>query len=201
MKIAYIQAINNFINKYNLNALKEVFIFFVIIVGFHFLFRFWAYDLKYFPIKPIVFSLYEFLTKHVFLESSWFVSNVLNIEITTIKQTMYFGKHGYIGINAGCSGLKQYLEFVVLMLLYPGPWKHKLWFIPVGVFIVHLTNLFRIIGLSVVLINYSDYWKFSHDNLFRPFFYVVIFIMWVIWVEYFYKKKKHPSKKSASIKK
>jgi len=87
------------------------------------------------------------------------------------------------------------------MLLYPGPWKHKLWFIPVGVFIVHLTNLFRIIGLSVVLINYSDYWKFSHDNLFRPFFYVVIFIMWVIWVEYFYKKKKHPSKKSASIKK
>jgi len=80
------------------------------------------------------------------------------------------------------------IQFALLMAIFPGPWRHKLWYIPLGIFIVHLTNLFRIIGLAVVLVTVPDYWDFSHDNIFRPLFYVVIFGLWVYWVEKLKKK-------------
>lgn len=60
-----------------------------------------------------------------------------------------------------------------------------------GLVIIHLTNIFRIIILSVVVMNWPQQWDFIHLWIMRPFFYVVIFIMWVIWVEkYRYKNKK-----------
>jgi hypothetical protein len=31
--------------------------------------------------------------------------------------------------------------------------------------------------------NWPQHWDFSHDYLFRPFFYLVIFLLWVWWVE------------------
>ncbi len=189
MKKKCLSYFKNFIRKYNLHAFREVAIFAIITIIIHFSWRFWAYQLHYAPIHDVIYKAFDFMSKQVFLESSWFVSHVLNINITIVKQTMYFPNIGYIEINAGCSGLKQFTQFALLMILYPGPWKKKLWFIPLGVFIVHLTNLFRVIGLSVVIINWTDYWKFSHDYLFRPFFYVVIFSMWVIWVEKISKKK------------
>ena len=30
-----------------------------------------------------------------------------------------------------------------------------------------------------------DHWHFTHDWILRPFFYVVIFLLWVWWVEKF----------------
>ncbi len=54
-----------------------------------------------------------------------------------------------------------------------------------GIVIVHLTNLFRITGLAVITVTIPQYWEFAHDYLFRPFFYVVIFFLWVWWVEKF----------------
>ncbi len=183
-----IPGINNFIKKYNLIVLREVFIFAVITLAIHFGWRFWAYHYHFAPLAYFVNSARHFMANRVFNESTWFISNVLQIDITKLKNTMYFENNSYIGINSSCSGMKQITQFVLLMIIYPGPWRKKLWYIPLGAFIVHLTNLFRIIGLSVIITHWAPYWKFSHDYLFRPFFYVVIFSMWVIWVEYFYKK-------------
>lgn len=59
----------------------------------------------------------------------------------------------------------------------------KLWFIPLGVIIVHLTNVIRVVGLAMVMNYWPQHWDFSHDYVFRPLFYVVIFVLWVIWVE------------------
>jgi exosortase/archaeosortase family protein len=58
-----------------------------------------------------------------------------------------------------------------------------------GVVIIHLTNIFRIIILSVVVMHWPQHWDFIHLWIMRPFFYVVIFVMWVIWVEKFRYRK------------
>lgn len=79
------------------------------------------------------------------------------------------------------------------MTFFPGPWKHKLWFIPLGLIIIHLVNVFRISGLAYYL-KYTppqEYWEFSHDYIYRPFFYVVMFALWIWWVEKILPKKKH----------
>ncbi|MCD4745392.1 MAG: exosortase/archaeosortase family protein [Bacteroidales bacterium] len=179
--------INDFIKKYKLNALREVAIFAIILLVFHFLWRALVGNIME---VEFIRNSAAFLSYQVFLASEWFLSNVLGIDITTINTTIYTENQGYVKVNLSCSGLKQFYQFTILMILYPGPWKHKLWFIPAGLIIIHITNIFRIVGLVIVTINIPEYWHFSHDYIFRPFFYVVMFAMWVIWVEYFYNKKK-----------
>ena len=175
----------SFIKRYRLYIFKDVALFILITVVVHFSYRFWVKKMHYWPIKTTINNLESNMSKVVYYHSAWFVENVLNIEITCIDQTktMYFVNNGYISVNRGCSGFKPILQFIILMMFFTGSLKNKLWFIPLGVLAVHLTNLFRIIGLSVVITKWPEYWDFSHDYLFRPFFYVVIFLMWVWWVE------------------
>ncbi len=165
--------------------LKDVLLFAVLILGFHFFYRAWANWWHFWPIKEFMASLRSFLSYQVFVQSIWIDKHILGLNLVIDGMTMRFPDHGYITINSSCSGFKQFMQFIVLMVFFPGPWKHKLWFIPLGVFVVHLTNLFRIVGLSIVTVNWVEHWHFSHDYLFRPFFYVVMFLMWVFWVEKF----------------
>ena len=170
-------------------AFKDVGLFVIITLAFHFFFR---------AISPWLTSFVAwqkctfFLQNLLFDNSVWIIRHVLHMDIVTDNLKMTFvANHGWISINEGCSGLKIFFQFIVLMVLCPGPWKHKLWYIPAGVFILHLTNIFRIVGMAKVTISFPQYWHFSHDYIFRPFFYLVIFTMWVIWVENFYKKNVH----------
>lgn len=175
---------DKFIKKNKLNALRDVVIFALITLTIHYSYRFWARK-DYPPIPAIMHVAHDRASDVVFRQSTWFIGNVLPIPIIKDEEgrTMRFENGGFIGINESCSGLKPILQFVLLFLLLPGPWKKKLWFIPMGIVILHFTNLFRIIGLAVITVSAPDYWQFSHDYLFRPFFYVVIFLLWVWWVE------------------
>lgn len=180
-----LMSIKEFIRKHQLESLKDVALFILITIVIHFAWRFWANQLHYLPLADFMTDAQNWMAKGVFRQSVWFVQHVLGLELRLVQESnsMYFTNDAHMYINQSCSGLKQIMQFVLLMMVFPGPWKRKLWFIPLGVFIVHLTNLFRIIGLSVVLVTKPDYWGFSHDYIFRPFFYVVIFLLWVWWVD------------------
>jgi exosortase/archaeosortase family protein len=179
----------DFIEKHKLQPLVDVFIFMVIIIFFHKLW--WDWGLKDLLLNYFSFAkLEEVMARQVFLPSSWFVEHVIGYDIKTLNTTLYFPNNGYIEVNGSCSGLKQFYQWIFLMVLFPGPWKKKLWYIPIGLIVIHLTNIFRIIALSVIVMEWPQYWTFSHDWILRPFFYVVIFIMWVIWVEKFRTKPK-----------
>jgi len=183
----YYSQFKTFIKEKKLEPIVDVALFIIITLVIHFSYRFWVTQ-GYFPLKGFMSTLHDHLSHRVFTESSWFIQHILGMDISISERTMTWSNQGYIAINHGCSGLKQMIQFALLMMVFPGPWRHKLWYIPLGIFIVHLTNLFRIIGLAVVLVNIPDYWDFSHDYIFRPFFYVIIFSLWVYWVEKLKKK-------------
>ncbi|MFP4469670.1 MAG: archaeosortase/exosortase family protein [Bacteroidales bacterium] len=189
-------AARKFIRKHNLDALTDVTLFILITLFIHYLYRYWAIQLQFAPVRELMISMHEGMAHMVYDQSLWIVKNVLGIDFTAVDQTriFYFSNSGYIAINKSCSGLKQILQFALLMAVYPGLWKRKLWFIPAGIVIVHLTNLFRIAGLSVVIVTEPEHWDLSHDYFFRPFFYVVIFSLWVLWVEKFGRPKKSTKK-------
>jgi len=179
----YFSRINLFIKKNKLGPLVDVALFSIIIIFFHFLW--WDFGLKSFLNKYGSFQeMEQFMARQVFLASSWFDLHVLGYHIKTLNTTIYFPEiNGYIEVNGSCSGVKQFYQWTVLMILFPGPWRQKLWYIPLGILIIHLNNILRIIILSVILENCPDYWNFAHDWILRPFFYVIIFALWVIWVE------------------
>jgi len=185
------QKVDAFLVKYRLKALKEVFLFAVITIAIHLLFRFAAkHNFTFFDVEILPRAWFDFASRNVFEVSGWIMRHIIGMDFTTIHQTYYFQDTGYVAINSGCSGLKQYIQVALLFIIYPGPWKHKLWYIPLGVFVIYWVNILRVVVVSMVMSWEPSYFDFVHDSIVRPFFYVVIFVLWVIWVEKFERKNK-----------
>lgn len=190
---------NPIINRLNKLALNKrfqpvfdilLFIFITLII--HYVFKYWERQLHYrlFGYQILTPEVYDFFTNIVFNHTRLVVNALLPVDI--IERTFYFSNQCSVSIVAGCSGIKQMLQLALLILIYPGPWKHKAWFIPSGMLIVHLTNVFRLSGLCIVMNYWPQHWHFAHDYPFRVIFYVVIFFLWVIWNDKFYHRKEKP---------
>lgn len=159
-------------------------LFVIITLAIHYLYRYWWIDLKFWPIGETIRNFEQGLSSVVYHQGSWLVTHILGLGFQKgANQSMIFDNRNYIIVNSSCSGFKQALQFILLFLIYPGPWKHKAWIIPLGVVLIHLTNLVRVVGLSLVMVKMPQYWDFSHDYIFRPLFYLVIFLLWVFWEE------------------
>lgn len=192
MKNYYLQ-FKTLINSPKYRSLWYVFLFMLITYAFHKLWWTFATEIKS---LAFIINSADFLAHQVFLWAEWFNRTILNLTFTSqYPNTFNFPEvNGYIAVEESCSGLKQMYQLFFLFILFPGPWKHKLWYIPLTFFVMYLTNVFRIIVLSIILINWPNQWDFFHMSILRPFFYVVIFALWVIWVEYFVTPKEERRK-------
>jgi len=123
------------------------------------------------------------------VQSVWFLENILGIETIIRGEILIHDEYYRMGVTFGCSGLKQFYQFSAIILLFYGPWKHKIWFWLMGLFILHLVNLTRIISLFLVAIYKLNWFDPIHDWFFRPLFYLVMFLLWVWWIEKFASKK------------
>ncbi len=168
--------------------LRDVFWFAVITLAIHYSYRFWANSLHYWPIQSWMNDLHQVMVGWVFNQSTWAIQHILNIPLQLSGTIMYFDNGSWTSINSSCSGDKQILQFALLVLIYPGLWKRKLWFIPMGMVIIHFTNVLRIVLLGVVSVNKPELWHTAHNTVLRAMFYVVILILWIIWVERINKK-------------
>ena len=112
-------------------------------------------------------------------------------EISSIRTIGIDGTHG-LWIGDPCNGLVLFALFVGFVLVYPGPWKKKLWFIPFGIVTIHILNVLRIVGLALTVHYFPDpeLLDFNHTV------YVYLFGLWVcllplvrIWATRFAKNK------------
>ena len=93
------------------------------------------------------------------------------------------GLVGYPGVYVedGCTGLTTLGLFAGFVVAFPGSWRRRAWFIPLGVVLITLANIMRI-GLLVVL---QRSWPAGFDAVHHfganTFFYLVVFALWVVW--------------------
>ena len=175
-------------------------LFILLIISFHFLYLGWQ-AVDYWPIGKLVYSLMVWSVDLVYSQSCWVLDHIFQIDITTISQDRIIatinkeGGWARVVIAPECASLKQWMHWIFLMVLFPGPWKHKLWYIPAGLVIIEWTNVVRICGILLMQIPWPNSFHIAHDYIFKFFFYLVIFLMWVLWVEKFYNptttKTKH----------
>lgn len=167
----------------------DVGLFIVLIFSFHLLYLFWNEVIDYWPIKGAVDKLFVWASALLFDQSTWTLENVFKVDIFTKDQTIFFMNKenwfSHVTVAPECTSLKQWLHWLFLMLIFPGPWKHKAWYIPLGLVIVEFINVARVVGISLFLIRFPHDFEFAHDYVFKTLFYVVIFLMWVVWVEFF----------------
>lgn len=162
----------------------QIGLFAAITLAFHY--SYWDLGLRRWLVTFAWFNDFrQFMVWAVFTVSAWINEYILGLDIVRQGFTIILPKHGYVEVVEDCSGTKQFLQILVLFILFPGPWKHKLWYIPTAIVVMYFTNVFRIVFLTLTLIWFPQEWDFVHLWVMRPFFYVVIFIMWVIWVEKF----------------
>ena len=87
-----------------------------------------------------------------------------------------------LSVYEGCNGLNVMVIFVSFLIAYGKIGTRMLWFIPLGLVVIHLFNLLRILLLFHVTISMPDFLYFSHKYLFTAFIYVGVLVMWAIWI-------------------
>jgi len=89
-----------------------------------------------------------------------------------------------ITIQNYCLGVDVMALFTMLIIAYPGPWKKKLLFIPVGIIGVFLINQLRIMAIGICFVDFIQYAWFDNHLYFNVAAYSFIFLMFVGWVNY-----------------
>lgn len=88
----------------------------------------------------------------------------------------------YINYFFYLSGIKQMCLVIFLFVIAPGPWKKKLWFIPLALLVIQFTVFFRFFLLTLYCLIQPEQYHLVKDYLFIPFFYFEILILWMVWV-------------------
>lgn len=141
---------------------------------------FWGLDIS----APFIF-----MARHV-SEVTTMILNFLGWNISLSPANVVRHESGNAAqIIWSCSGLKQAYIFICIIAFARGPWIKKLWFIPLGLLIVYLFNIFRITFIVACIERHRDWFVFLHQYFFKYLFYGVIFGMWVYWEEKFAEKE------------
>ena len=188
----YIIKIKELYKDKRYTATIDVGMFILLIFSFHFLYLAWQAT-GYFPIAATVERLFDSASTLLFNQSCWVLEHVFGVDIVTHNHTIGVinnkDVYSFINVAPECTSLKQWLHWVFLMLLFPGPWKHKLWYIPIGIVVIEWINVVRVVGITLCMIPFPEHFNFFHDYFFKTLFYFFIFLMWLIWVEKFVHKK------------
>lgn len=95
-----------------------------------------------------------------------------------------------IYIGNSCLGVSAMAIFAGLIIAYPGPWKRKLWYIPLGMLLVQGSNLFRLVGLALLQKHSTEaFVQFNHGYTYVIITYSFIFLLVVFWFNKLADKK------------
>jgi exosortase family protein XrtF len=99
--------------------------------------------------------------------------------------TLYLNDIQAIAVEEGCNGLSVIILFASFIIAFGGSLKRVLIFIPIGIVFIHISNLFRLILLAVLNVDFDGrYFHFFHKYGFTAIIYLSVFILWYIWVQY-----------------
>ncbi len=140
------------------------------------------------------------------LWGSKLVTELFGYEVTvygkTIKIVDDFKASG-VFLDRGCMGRNVLLGFTALIVVFPGKWFHKLWYIPMGIVILTFVNMLRISGLAVTAYCCPEYSDINHYFVFKVAAFIIIFVLWLIWFNKFSPfirpKLKQGQKESSSL--
>lgn len=155
----------------------------------------------------VLYLLWYFIYEQWLAKVGWLDNFIINhlvattlyllkfLGYTTFVYEHTFGIDGSNGVFIGtpCNGLELMALFVGFVLIFSGSWKNKLWFIPLGIVIIHLMNIVRLLILTIIAKIAPETLDFNHKYTFTVLLYVLVFLGWVIWVNKFaLKTNKQP---------
>ena len=132
-------------------------------------------------LSPLFSQIFHWLIRFEFRVSAFILKPLLPATFDFTGFLITFPNRQSVYLYEGCSGLKQIIQFTLILLIYPGCWRRKGWFIPVASAFLILAAVIHFIFLCVILYHFPDRYNFMHDHISRWFFFVVFFILWVLF--------------------
>ncbi len=108
----------------------------------------------------------------------------LGYEVFTVNRIIGIGEYPGIEIVNGCNGIAAMGLFLGFILAYPGDWKNRISFSLVGIGVIYLVNIIRVITLVITQKEWPQFFDFTHDYSTTAIFYLVIFLLWMVWVNF-----------------
>lgn len=129
----------------------------------------------------------------------WLSVNLIDVTggILALLDVDFFMRYRIIGITGaagleivdGCNGLEAIGLFIGFVIAYPGDNLKRALFIPAGILAIYLVNVARILTLVFLQAYYPQGFNFAHDYSTSAIFYIAIFVMWVVWMNFGSKPK------------
>lgn len=103
-----------------------------------------------------------------------------------------------ISVEEGCNGVNIMILFVAFVVAFGGKLVNMLIFIPAGLVFIHLSNIARLILLSLLNVEWGGQaFHFFHKYGFTAVIYFSVFLLWYLWVVKFSGKEGMSLKKKA----
>ena len=110
------------------------------------------------------------------------IVHALGYKTWAIHRIIGIGENPGIELVDGCTGISAIGLFLGFILAYPGDWKKKLSYSVMGIGVIYLVNILRIVVLVITQQEWPAFFDFTHDYSTTTIFYIVIFLMWMLWV-------------------
>jgi len=168
----------------------------------------------FFLLKAAVLYLIWFFTYDLWLKKVGILDNLIidNLVYLSHEILTFFNYHVNVDyhkmwivgakssviVGSGCDGVELLALFAGFVLIFEGSWKHKIWFLPVGLIIIHLFNVLRVVALTLNGHSSKVLLDFNHKYTFTIIMYCITFLGWIIWVKYYANRLKVENEKPYS---
>lgn len=180
----------------NRRIIKDTALFVLSTVIFHFLY--WNADMNTWIFGPFTDEVFGFFTNLVYQSAMPFIPLFTSENFDVADTSYYFytllddGVKQYYAtmtVVADCSGVKQLLQWALIMILCRGKWYKKIAYYATGAVVLLLANVMRIVFLTSLFVTHPTLFSPVHDWVTRPAMYVIIFAMWLLWLKLINKKQ------------
>lgn len=138
-----------------------------------------GFDTKRFEVD----SFTQLVANQAAMALSWVDSRSYTLPHQTEPTVKLFYKGKYISrIIEGCNALNVIILFISFVVAFTGKFKKTMFFILIGIILIHILNIGRIALLCVALYHFPQLELLLHAVIFPLVIYGVVFLLWVIWV-------------------
>ena len=95
---------------------------------------------------------------------------------------MHWELIAWVSVGEDCIGYGVMALFISLIISYPGYKKIKLWFIPMGLFLIYCFNILRVAILTIIIKYDPAIWELNHKFAFKFVIYGLVFLLWTRWL-------------------
>jgi exosortase/archaeosortase family protein len=115
------------------------------------------------------------------------ITKLLGYDVNIIENAIRFSHNNGIYFAYGCLGYREMIWFALFMLVAPGPFMHKLWYIPLGLVIIEISNILRAVSIGISNFHAPQTFEVIHAQGTLWFVYGTVLALWLFWLSFLKK--------------